>query len=530
LWQGLRIDTDPERLISTGRLVAALFAALAIYLDPTRPFQFLGEAHLVLAGYVAFAVWLRWAPPRWPLGSGLHLLHHGVDALALTMLFYFTDELASPFFPFLPFILLATTMRWGIKGAILGAVVMEILLVGVGWQDLQDGESELNVMIMRSAYFLIAAAMLGYFGASVTRSSHRFAQLAAWSFAPASADKEAWLRDMLDHASLLLGAERLVLLWHDPEGGTAALREPDGLRLAEISDPVFWQARAASLTQETLPRKMEAAELQAIAAAAGWDHLAAISIELRSALFNSSSIGRLFVIDARGLYDDAKHLTKITAERIGHELERLTLVQSIADNARDQERVRLARDLHDSVLQELTAASLKLKTVSSAVPESAREPLNSVSRMMIEQQRKIRLFVENSRNLEPVPPQMLSSSLARSVNALRDQWGCEIVFSVMPPDMEASSAISGELTQLLCEATANAVRHGGATRVMVELHHQEQGLRMTITDNGCGMALPEAEARHWPRSIHERIRELNGILSIDRYRPGVAMTIEVPLR
>jgi signal transduction histidine kinase len=479
--------------------------------------------------YLAFALWLRLAKPRWPLRSSLHLIHHGVDVFALTMLVYFTDELASPFFPFLSFILLATTMRWGITGAILGAAVMEMLLVGVGWQDLQDGDSELNVLIMRSAYLLIAAAMLGYFGASLTRSSHRFAQLAAWSFAPASADKETWLRDMLDHASRLLGAERLVLLWQGPEGGAVALREPDRLRLVEISDPIFWHARAASLAQFDLPRKAEMVELQAIAAAAGWHHLVPIPSEVRSALFNSSSsVGRLFVVGAlRDLHEDAKHLTKITAERIGHELERLALVQAIAGNARDQERVRLARDLHDSVLQELTAASLKLKTVGAAIPESARAPLNSVSRMMIEQQRRIRLFVENSRNLEAVPPQMLSSSLARSVNALCDQWGCEIGLSINPPDMEAPSAISSELTQLLCEATANAVRHGGATRLTVDLHRQAQGLRMVIADNGCGMASPEAEA---PRSLRARIRDMDGSLSINRYAPGLAMTIEVPLR
>lgn len=530
LWRGLRIETDPERLISTGRLVAALFAALAIYLDPTRPSGLLGEAHVVLGAYLAFALWLRLASPRWPLTSGLHVIHHGVDVLALTLLVYFTGELASPFFPFLPFILLATTMRRGIKGAVLGAVAMEIMLVAVGWQDLQDGESELNVVIMRSAYFLIAAAMLGYFGASLTRSSHRFAQLAAWSFAPASADREAWLRDMLDHASRLLGAERLLLLWHDQDGGTVALREPDGLRLRDISDPAFWQARAGGLAQDDLSRRTEMSELQAIAAAAGWGLLSPAPAEVRSAPFNSSSsAGRLFVIDARDLHEDAKHLTKITAERIGHELERLALVQAIADNARDQERVRLARDLHDSVLQELTAASLKLKMVGAAIPEKARDPLNSVSRMMIEQQRKIRLFVENSRNLESVPPQMLSSSLARSVNALCDQWGCEIALSVMPPDMEAPGTISGELTQLLREATANAVRHGGATRLMVELQRQEKGLKMVIADNGCGMTVPEAETPNWPRSLHERIRDMNGNLSIDRYTPGLAMTIEVPL-
>src|SRR3546814_16581946 len=81
-----------------------------------------------------------------------------------------TDELASPFFSFLPFVLLVTTMRWGLGGAILGAVVLETVLFAVGLPDLQDGESELNIFVTRSAYFAVAATMLGYFGAYRERS------------------------------------------------------------------------------------------------------------------------------------------------------------------------------------------------------------------------------------------------------------------------------------------------------------------------------------------------------------------------
>ena len=69
LLDGLRAGADPEWLISAGRLVTVLFAALAIYLDPTRPAGFLAEAHLLLGSYIAFSLWLALTPPRWPLES-----------------------------------------------------------------------------------------------------------------------------------------------------------------------------------------------------------------------------------------------------------------------------------------------------------------------------------------------------------------------------------------------------------------------------------------------------------------------------
>ena len=530
LFDRMRTGADPERLISMGRLVAALFAAIAIYLDPTQPARSLGEAHLVLAAYIAFSLWLALAAPHRPLAGGFHLISHGVDVLALAALVYFTDELDSPFFPFLPYILLATTMRWGMRGAVLGALVMEVMLIAVGWNDLWDEDSELNVLIMRSAYFLVAAAMLGYFGACRARSSHRFAQLASWSFAPATADRRAWLRDMLDHASGLLGAGRLLLIWQDQRapGGTAALCGPDGLHLAEICDPAFWQARAPAFIQADMPQKTEMAELHAIATAMGWPDMTVYPGELRSAPFTGARItGRLYVLDTRTGHEDARPLTQITALRIGQELERLALIHAIADNARDQERVRLARDLHDSVLQDLTAASLKLKAVGAALPDSAREALGSVSRMMTDQQRRIRLFIENSRKLEVTPERLLSSSLAESVNALCDQWGCDIALTLDPPDMDAPGIVQRDLTQLLCEATANAVRHGGATRMTVELQRLEGSLRLRIADNGCGMAGTVGSSR--PRSLHARVEDMAGSLAITRYAPGLALTIEVPL-
>lgn len=533
LLDGLRAGADPEWLISAGRLVTVLFAALAIYLDPTRPAGFLAEAHLLLGSYIAFSLWLALTPPRWPLESKAHLIIHGIDLLALGALVYLTDELSSPFFPFLPFILLATTLRWDMLGAVLGAVVMQLLLIALGWRDLQDGESELNLLIMRSAYFLVAAAMLGYFGACRARSSHRFAQLASWYPAPAATDRRILLSDMLRHAAELLGVTQVLLLWQDQKGsgGTIALWGPGGLRIAEIDDPSFWRARSPRREWRELFRTSDTAELDAIGAVTGWGKLFDDPAGLRSApVAVSDGADRLFVIGAENHHEETQHLTQITALRIGHELERWELIHAIADNARAQERIRLARDLHDSVLQELTAASLKLKAAGMSLPESARGALDGVAVVMAEQQRRIRLFVESSRDMESPPLRFLSQSLAQSADELSDQWGCDIALSVNPPDMEASGDLHRELRQLLSEATANAVRHGGATRVTVELNRADQALRLTIADNGCGMVRTPNSRSAWPRSLRARIRDLGGRMAITRYAPGLAMRIEVPLQ
>ena len=526
------IGADPEWLISNGRLVSALFAALAIYLDPTQPAKSLSDAHIVLAAYVAFSLFLTLRPLRKPLGSPAHLLTHGLDVLALGLLVYLTDELDSPFFPFVPFILLATTMRWGMRGAVLGALTMEMMMIAVGWGDLTDGDSELNVVIMRSAYFLIAAAMLGYFGAYRARSSHRLGQLASWSAAPASLDEPEWLQDMLSHASSVLGASQLVLVWHDRDEpkGQLAMFGPAGLSVADDPGRPFWEARWHGPGPALLPPRAERSELEMIVAATGWQDLAASLDSCHSASFcGLRYAGRLHVLDAQYRHEDAASLARITALRIGHELERFALTQAIAESARDQERVRLARDLHDSVLQDLTAARLKLKAAAMAVPGPAQQSLQAVGALMVEQQRRIRLFVERSRKPDIASLRHLSASLSQNVNDLCDQWGCDIDLRIDPPGMEAPATVHRELAQLLSEATANAVRHGGATRLQVELSRIAHGLSLSIADNGCGIIAGESCAPPWPRSLYARVEDMDGSLAITRYAPGLALRIEVPL-
>ena len=233
---------DPEWLICIGRLVTSVFAWIAIYLDPTQPAHYFRESEFVLGGYILFAMVLVLLPKRPPPDAPIHLLSHAIDVIVLGGLSFLTDELTSPFFAFLPFILLATTMRWGMAGAIGGALALETVLIVVGWPDVEDGDSELNILIMRSAYFLVAAFMLGYFGASRDRSRRRLARLADWPFDAITKDRGPWLQSLLQHPAAVLGEPRLLAIWQDQEEpeGSVAYWDQGKLKLVDIKDPQFW--------------------------------------------------------------------------------------------------------------------------------------------------------------------------------------------------------------------------------------------------------------------------------------------------
>ena len=525
-----RYVADPEWLIGLGRLVTAAFALIAIYFDPTQPGRLADEARLITLFYLAFAMLALVPIPR-PVDSRLHLLTHGIDIVVIGWLLHLTDELTSPFFAFFHFTLLAATIRWGMTGALLGAVVLEAMMLVIGVSDLGDGVSELNVMIMRSAYFLVAAFMLGYFGAYRNRSRHRLARLAAWPSVRPGLGQDAWLRDILDHARDVLGAQRLVAIWQgDEPTGTVAICSADGMIVSAVLDPAQWASIEGDLQRPLAPHSpLRHAALSAglNAAIAGADPADIQINNLCDAEFSGlRHKGRLLVLNAKYRHEEIESLAEIVAGRISYELDRIALMREIAANARVQERVRLSRDLHDSVLQDLTAARLKLKSVMRNVSEGIEPPLGDVATIIAEQQRRIRCFVDGIRSGDDAA--RLPDTLARHVTQLEQQWDCEIHLTTHPEDLRISGEMSDNLTQIISEATSNAVRHGAATRIDLSVTLRGGVLQIAIADNGTGIVDAAAREPGRPLSLGGRVADLAGRLSVVRYQPGFALLIELP--
>jgi signal transduction histidine kinase len=137
----------------------------------------------------------------------------------------------------------------------------------------------------------------------------------------------------------------------------------------------------------------------------------------------------------------------------------------------------------------------------------------------------VRLLIERLRATDATPERTeLSAEFARLSPALGDQWGvavrCEAESSI-----SVSAVLAHEVLQVIREAVANAVRHGGARNVTIEVASGLDHLSLNIADDGAGF-LPGAPAR--PRSIAERVARLGGSLSVASTHQGAALTITLP--
>ncbi len=169
--------------------------------------------------------------------------------------------------------------------------------------------------------------------------------------------------------------------------------------------------------------------------------------------------------------------------------------QYVADITRTQEeeRKRIARELHDDTVQSLIAINqrLELTKVTLEDPTDARPLLNEVKTMVTGAIASVRQF---SRDLRPLALEDLGllAAIQYQVNQLAQSEGIDVHFHVegeigeLPADMEVS------IYRILQETLNNVKKHANATEVKVTGIFSEDQIILTIKDNGQGFEVPEA--------------------------------------
>ena len=205
------------------------------------------------------------------------------------------------------------------------------------------------------------------------------------------------------------------------------------------------------------------------------------------------------------------------------------------------ERDRVARDLHDGLLQSFTGVVLQLETIHSTLetrPEEAQRMITDTQAMIMADQRELRRFVEELRprkGRRDTPfdfPARLEDLRTRFVN----QWGVKLVFDVERIEPFVGAFLGQETFRLIYEAVTNAAKHGRASDVRVGVTTDDSVMRIEVEDNGTGfpfhgrLTLEEMLERSLgPTALAERVHSLNGDLVVDSTDTGSTVTISVPL-
>ena len=200
--------------------------------------------------------------------------------------------------------------------------------------------------------------------------------------------------------------------------------------------------------------------------------------------------------------------------------------------AQEDERRRIARDLHDDLTQRLAILSVELELLGRGEPgvDAAVE-----ARRMAAQLRELSAEVHKlAYQLHPAKLDQLGLvTAARSwCRDLSQQSGLRIDFSAEHVPSDLSPDVSLCLYRIIQESLRNVVRHSQTAAARVELAGESDALRLTITDEGQGFDVDEARRTGGLGllSMHERMRLLHGTIAV-RSRPGHGASVEasVPL-
>jgi two-component system sensor histidine kinase UhpB len=200
---------------------------------------------------------------------------------------------------------------------------------------------------------------------------------------------------------------------------------------------------------------------------------------------------------------------------------------SAALQAQEQERTRVARDLHDEVNQSLTGLLLRLEAVREAAPPELEAELTETKALANQAMREL---LSLARQLRPtaLDDLGLAAATAGLVEQLaRSEIEAEIVTAGNFSDLGDDAQLV--VYRVAQEALSNAARHSGAGRVEVRLRRLGGGAELTVGDDGRGFAFDESEGGLGIAGMRERALLIGGELTIEsRPQHGTTVHLQIP--
>jgi signal transduction histidine kinase len=199
-------------------------------------------------------------------------------------------------------------------------------------------------------------------------------------------------------------------------------------------------------------------------------------------------------------------------KRIAHEFN-MRLEERLA------ERGRIARELHDTLLQGFQGLTLHFQAVLDHItdPESARnmmqKALSQADRVLLEARERV-----HDLRAEGTAANELSQMLASFGDELVKDRAVAFKVTVVGAPQSLPPVLGDEISRIAREAVGNAVRHSQASSIEVEITYARSNLSLRIRDNGCGIdpeILGSGRQGHWGLSgMRERARKIGGQLNI----------------
>ena len=362
----------------------------------------------------------------------------------------------------------------------------------------------------------------------------------------ASVDLPALLARALEKVAELLGLSTGWVLLFDEASGEPYLAAAQNLPPALLQDPkllagwcycleAFRDGDFAGANVEVVNcsrlRKLRLARGKT----AGLLYHASVPLQV----YAEGELQRLGMLNVAGpewreLDSEELNLLRTIGDVLGVAIERARLHARRLESAQTEERNRLAREIHDTLAQDLSAIAFQLEAAEAllaqqAEPERVRRSVSAaldLARKGLEETRRSVLDLRAA----PLEGRTLPAALEALAAGTE---AAAVTFEAEGEDVRLPPAVEVGLYRIAQEALQNALRHAGASRVTIRLEMDRDRVRLRIEDDGRGFE-PGGEpagSRFGLIGMRERARLLGGDFQIESSPgAGTRITAEVPLR
>lgn len=555
-----RVSEVSERTLSITRVLAALACVVALQLSPALAGRFTFTAQLLVTVYLTHCTVALLLVQVYPdCRPNFLLLVHASDVVWPALISLYTGGPRSAFLVLFAIPVVAAAFRWGIHETLATALASVLILVfeavfaSSGWGrrfGLIHGRLHLGAFVLEIACFVGLAGVLGHLA---EREKTLRGEVSALRGIVRQANPEAGVNQTVEEAlSAILrqfGADRIILALH-PLGVTRGLLW-SGSRSGEARVSfTFDEVEPAEAARYFFPMPGHTWHLQKpgrgeryqlLALDAEGRRMEKVSCSLPGGLFSPNPFrsmagarfmlgnewsGRVFLFDFRSpfhLPSDLRFFQELVGE-VAPAVHGVYLLQRSRSRARAVERARVARDLHDGVIQSLIALEMQvdvLRRQAIGISSIAADHLENVRGLLRDEVVSLRGLMQELQ-LDDFAPNELGPHLAEMIERFQRETGIHASFTSRLGPATFSARVSREIAQIVYEALTNVRKHSGAHSIRVALESEDSQGRLVIEDDGKGFEfagrLSQADleaAGKGPQVIRKRVRSIRGQLEIE---------------
>lgn len=240
------------------------------------------------------------------------------------------------------------------------------------------------------------------------------------------------------------------------------------------------------------------------------------------------AFGNLYLTEKEGGFtQEDQQLIEALAAIAAAAVETARLRSRLESLAVNEDRQRIGRDLHDSIIQDLFGTGLELQGISGRVnDDTTRGRIDSAVDRIDRTIEDLRGIVSNlSRSVESGS---VEETLRGQLQRLAQPYDVAVALTVLPPGLKANAGLSDALIPIVIEATSNALRHSGTEFVDIRVEIVAGRALVSVADQGSGFDGDTVVKGLGLKNLEERVAELGGESSV-RSVLGVGTVVEVSI-